>query len=415
MKFAYRGYDRAGAASAGEIEAGTPGEAIDLLRRRGLFVVGEPTPAGSGARAEQRGNGGGGGGGGGRGRGGRLRDMSVFVRQLSVLVSTGTPVVDAIAALERPVPSGRWRAALEDIRHRMEEGSPLSMAIEHHPAYFDGVACSLIAAGESGGNLAEMLRRLAQLARQQVKVRQAVLGALAYPCVLIVIAVTVLTVMLFFVLPRFEGLFQSLGSPLPPTTRALVDLSKALATYWYGPLALAVVGGFGLRAWVKTAGGRRMLHMAAVRVPPLNKLVRALVTARAIRVLGVLLAGRVPMLEALGLTRRACGNLMFEEVFQRAEELVTKGDNVSSALAASGLFPSAVVEGARSGERSGQLAQVLMDMAEFMDEDNEVVLRSVSSLIEPLILAVLGLVIGFVAVSMFLPLFDLAGATGGPK
>jgi type IV pilus assembly protein PilC len=335
------------------------------------------------------------------------------VRQLSVLVSTGTPMIDAITSLEKQLPSGEWRTALAGIRARIEEGSPFSVAVESQPRYFDGVARSLIAAGESGGQLDEMLKRLATLTRQQLKVRASILGALAYPCVLVFISINVLLVMLFFVLPRFEGLFQSLGSPLPPTTQLLMNLSDLLRQYWWGALGGALAIGVGGWMYLGTAAGRQMIHTAAVKAPIIGRVARALIAARVTRVLGVLLAGKVPMLEALSLTRQASGNMLYEALLQRAEELVTKGDNVSTALADSPLLSRSVVEAMRSGERSGQLSTVLLDLSDFMDEDNEIVLRSLSTIIEPIILIFLGVIIGFVAVSMFLPLFDLATAAKG--
>ena len=409
MKFSFRAYDRAGKAVSDVIDAATAQEAEDVLRKRGLFVsevlATRASSKASGAAREFRA------GLGGRGK--RLKDMAVFVRQLSVLVSTGTPMVDAISSIERQLPKSEWRTALESIRKRIEEGSPFSVAVESQPKYFDGVARSLIAAGESGGQLDQMLKRLASLTRQQLKVRASVLGALAYPCVLVFISLNVLGVMLFFVLPRFEGLFQALGSPLPPTTRLLMDLSALLRAYWWAVLAGAGVLGLGTWSYLGSQTGRRALHSAAVTLPLIGRVSRALITARLTRVLGVLLAGRVPMLEALSLTRQATGNVLFEDLIAKAEEQVTKGENVSSSLADSSLLSRSVVEAMRSGERSGQLSAVLLDLSDFLDEDNDIVLRSLSSVIEPIILLFLGVVIGFVAVSMFLPLFDLATATRG--
>lgn len=406
MKFSYRAFDKSGKAVNDAIEATTLADAEEILRRRGLFVsqlvAGESSITQPGKPRPRRARGG--------GRGRRLRDMALFVRQLSVLVSTGTPMVDAITSLERPLPEGPWRTALGEIRSRIEEGSPFSVAIELHPQYFDGVARSLIAAGESGGQLDEMLKRLATLTRQQLKVRSSILGALAYPIVLIVIAMSVLVVMLLFVLPRFEGLFQTLNSPLPPTTRLLLDLGLTLRAYWWAVLGGMAVLGVGLHFWLRTSAAKVLLHGLVLRLPPFAGLAKSLLTSRMTRVLGVLLTGRVPMLEALSLTRLSSGNVHFERLIEHAESLVTKGENVSSAFDNSPLIARSVVEAMRSGERSGQLATVLLDMSEFLDEDNEIVLRSLSSLIEPVILVVLGLIIGFVAISMFLPLFDLAGA-----
>lgn len=409
MKFAYKAFDRSGKAVSDVLEAAGRNEAEETLRRRGLFVtemnegVGSDSASGaSGGGWRRRGGGGG---------GAAKKDMAGFMRQLSVLVATGTPLVDAIASLERQVPAGRWRTTLEDIRRRIEEGAPLSLAVEPHTRYFDGVARSLLAAGESGGKLDDMLKRLAQLTRQQIKIRASIIGAMAYPAVLIFISMNVLVTMLFFVLPRFQGLFETLGSALPPTTQMLVSLSDFLRGYWGAVVPGVIVLVFGIKMWLGTDGGKRWMHALLIRSPYVGVVARSFICARIARVLGVLLEARVPMLEALALTKQAAGNRAYQDLLTRAEELVTKGDNMSTALDASTLVNKAMVEAIRSGERSGQLPAVLMDVAEFMDEDNEIVLRSLSSVIEPIILIFLGVIIGFVAVSMFLPLFDLATVT----
>jgi type II secretory pathway component PulF len=408
MNYAYTAYDKSGKVVSGTTEAGSSSEAGDKLRHDGLFVTqiaqadsGAPASAPSSGRAR---------GAGGRTR--RLKSMAAFVRQLSILVSTGTPIVEAITSLEKQTPPGHWRTSLEDMRSRIEQGASLSVALEHHPRYFDAVARSLIAAGESGGILDAMLKRLSSLARQQVRVRSMVAGAMVYPCLLITVALSVLGVMLFFVLPRFEGLFHSLGSGLPPTTQFLIDLSNLLRDYWWIALPSIAVAGTLAKLWTASPSGRDAIAGFLVRAPHVGKLFRSFATARVVRVLGVLVEGRVPLLDALTLARESAGNPLYERLLHDAEDRVTRGETVSSALANSPLIDPSIVEAIRSGERSGQLGPVLLSLAKFMDEDNEVVLKSLSSIVEPLILIVLGVLIGFVAISMFLPLFDLTGATG---
>ncbi|MBY0261076.1 MAG: type II secretion system F family protein, partial [Phycisphaerales bacterium] len=327
-------------------------------------------------------------------------------------VSTGTPMVEAIASLERQLPPGDWRSTVEDIRSRIEQGAGLSAALEHHPRYFDAVSRSLIAAGESGGQLDEMLRRLSTLIRQQIKVRSAIVGAMVYPCLLITVCIGVLTTMMLFVLPRFEGLFETLHTPLPTTTLIIVEISRFMRAWWWAILLAIVPALVGTKLWLAGAAGGSWLDALLVRLPQFGKLFRAFATARVCRVLGVLVDGKVNLLDALALARESTGNVCYERLLARAEQMVTRGENLSAALAGTPLISDTVVEAVRSGERSGQLGPVLLSLAEFMDEDNEIILRSLSSILEPLILIVLGCLIGFVAVSMFLPLFDLATATG---
>lgn len=410
MKLAYRAYDRTGKLVTDSIDAEGTVQATELLRRQGLFVseIGETTAEAAAIaplrRARLRSAG---------GRSRRLKDMSAFVRQLSILVSTGTPMVDAIASLEQQVSPGAWKNAVADIRSRIEQGVSLSCALEHHPAYFDAVARSLIAAGESSGQLETMLKRLASLTRQQSRTRAMVLGAMVYPSLLITVASAVLVTMLLFVLPRFEGLFQNLGSPLPPTTKLLMDLSHLLRDQWWAALGVAVGVGFTVKFWLASARGHETIQRTMIKLPHFGGLLRSFCTARVLRVLGVLVEAKVPLLDALRLTREASGNRAYGDLLEQVENRVTKGESVSITLERTPLIDANIVEAIRSGERSGSLGPVLASVADFLDEDNEVVLKSLSSVIEPLILIVLGVAIGFVAVSMFLPLFDLATATGG--
>lgn len=403
MKLAYRAFEASGKAVQGVVEAPDAEQGAEKLRRDGLFVV--EIGAQSLTRAARKAS---------RGvRPSRVRTLSVFMRQLAVLVSTGTPVVEALRALERQLPEGEWRTVLADIARRVEEGAQLSEALSAHPGWFDAVARSLIAAGEQGGRLDKMLERLASLLRQQQKVQSALVGALVYPCMLMVVAIGVLGVMIGFVLPRFEGLFKTLGAPLPPTTRILLLCSETVRNQWMFLFPALGLAGFGVWWWFRTPAGQSLIHHALVRLPGIGKITRSFATARIARVLGVLLEGKVAMLEALALTKSAAVNSLYTALLARAEEAVIRGENVSSALADPSLVAPALCEAIRSGERTGQVAPVLLNVADFLDEDNEVVVKSLTSIIEPVILIVLGVVVGLVALSMFMPLFDLTAAGGG--
>jgi type II secretory pathway component PulF len=404
MKFAYEAFDRSGKAASGVIEASSEPDAGEMLRREGLFVSRISAAAGAPAARSTR-----------RARGGRLKNVATFTRQLAVLVSTGTPVVDALEALERQVRDPVFRGTIQDVRRRVEEGATLAQSMEAHPRYFDAVSRSLVSAGESSGRLDAMLNRLADLTRQQVRIRNTLVGAMVYPTLLLTVAAGVLILMMVFVLPRFTGLFKTLNVPLPPTTRALMAVSNAVTTYWYAALlaVAAVVGG----AWwfLRTPSGVRAMHTFAVRAPQLGKLTRSFGTARIARLVGVLLESKVQLLEALQLTREACANVHYNELLARTQDQVTRGEPFSAALASGGdLIHPSVCEAVRNGERTGQIGRVLLSMADFLDEENEVVLKSVTSLIEPLILLALGCVVGLVATSMFMPLFDLTSMAGAP-
>ena len=311
------------------------------------------------------------------------------------------------------LPEGAFRLVIHDIRQRIEEGAQFSDALSSHPQWFNPVCRSLIAAGESGGQLDAMLRRLASLLRQQLKVRSTVIGAMIYPSVLIVVSIIVLVAMIGFVMPRFEGLFTTLGADLPTSTRLLMNIGAFMRADWYWILGALIATGVSLRLWLGSESGRLWRDGAVVWCPQIGKVVRSLATARITRVLGVLLEGKVPLLEALHLARDSTGNSRYGALMDRAIEAVTRGEPVSSAFLESKLVSQSVGEGIRSGERTGQLGPVLSSLADFLDEDNEVLVKSIASIIEPLILMVLGVLVGFVALSMFLPLFDLTAMAGG--
>jgi len=407
MKVCYAGYDKAGGSVSGSIEAATIAVAREQLKKQGLFVTraendaASATGSRSGAFKDFF------------GKGGKLRDVSILLRQMAVLVSTGTTVVDSLLVHERQLKPGAWRTALEDVRQRVEEGAQLSEAMGARPEYFDAVCRSLIAAGESRGKLGEMLQRLATLMRQQMRVRGALIGAMVYPCLLSCVAVAVMALMMGFVLPRFEGLFVTLGAPLPPTTQMLMSISAVVCQWWWAFLGGLIAMAVGFKLWLGSATGRRMLDIVLVRAPSIGRIVRCMAMARIARVLGVLLEGKVTLLDALALTRQSTTNCLYTALIAKAEECVTRGEPVSAAFGDASLVSTSVCEAIRAGERTGQIGAVLLTLADFMDEDNEVVIKSLTSIIEPLILIVLGIMVGFVAISMFMPLFDLAGAGGG--
>lgn len=404
MRIGYKGFDKTGKAVADSIEAADQNAAGEMLRKRGVYVS-EFTSAKEGtARVEVARS--------GRPSSRRLEQVSGFLRQMSVLVSTGTPLVEAMISLEQQQKEGPFRDVLRRVRSRLEEGVQFSDAMAHHPEYFDGVCRSLVAAGESGGKLDAMLTRLATFTRQQVRVRKTVTGAMVYPCLLICVAFVVTFAMLGFVLPRFEGLFKSLDTPLPPTTQILMDASNLAREYWYIGLGLLVVVPVALHVYLKTAAGRATVETLMLATPHLGRLTRGYATARLSRVLGVLLDGKVTLLDAIRLTRQATGIRKYEALLERAEDHVTRGESFSAAINVPDLVPPNFVEAVRSGERGGKVSMVLLTLADAMDEDNDLALKTVTGLLEPLILILLGLVVGGMAISMFLPLFDLTAAGG---
>jgi type II secretory pathway component PulF len=410
VKLAYEAYDKSGKVVKNTIDAKDSTEATESLRRQGLFVTNlKPATSvkGSGAGAT---------GSGSRskkvGQGKRLKHLAVFMRQLYVLVSTGTPLVEGIMSIERQTKDKYWKHVVGRVRQRVEEGTTLADAMSEFPEYFDPICQSLVEAGETAGKLPMMLDRLAMVTRKQQHLRSSVIGAMVYPAMLLVVAVGVLGLMLMFVLPRFGGLFETLDMPLPPTTQVLMMLSAFLLAYWWSVPIMAAAAFFGFRFWLTTPSGVYAVHTMAVRMPGLGKITRSFATARIARLMGILLESFLPLLDVLALVRESTPNMHYRNLLGKAEAAVTRGEPISAAFKDTNLINPTVYEALRSGESSGQVGPLLLNVATFLDEDNEVVVKSLTSIIEPMILIVLGALVGFVAVSMFLPLFDMTAMAG---
>lgn len=413
MNFRYEAIDAVGKRSSGVIAAASAEGARRKLAGHGMHAtdVHETDEAVSGGRSKRA-------NGGGRGksgiaRGSRLTHLVGFSRQMALLVSTGTQVTEALHAVEDQTTDDGFRRVVGELRSRVESGSSLSDAMSDHPRVFDAVSRSLVQAGESSGQLPAMLDRLAQLMRQQEALSKAVSGALAYPVMLFSVSLIVIVATLITVVPRFAGMFESLGADIPSSTAALLWVSGAMQKYWWA--ILAVVGGGGFAAWrtLNTPAGKQAFHKAALGAPLFGGLVRDLALARVCRLLGVLITSRVPLLEALELTRQASALEPIRRLVSEAEESVVDGNTLAEVLSTSSLVTPAIAAATRSAEASGRLGEVLSSLADHLDEDNQVMVKSLSSILEPVILTILGAVVGVVALSLFLPLFDLTAAAGG--
>jgi type II secretory pathway component PulF len=404
MKLAYKAYDGLGRAVAGVVDAGDAAGAAEMLRRKGLFVAevkaSIPTKRRKLWPPDRRAS-----------RGRRLKDVAWFSRQLYVLIASGTRLADALHALERQSRPGSWQQVMTGLRTRVEEGASLAAAMEPHGAYFDPIYRNLIAAGEASGQLVEMFDRLASLTQKQLKVRNSILGALVYPIMLVTIGGTILSLLLLFVIPRFAGLFQTLDVPLPSSTALLLAVSAAFRGYWWLILLAGAAGVAALVAGLRTPRGRSFRDTVILRLPCFGTVVKSLATARIVSLLAVLMQARIGVLEALRHVRHATGNCRYQELITQAEESVAKGEAMSAAFDNPRLINPSVYEAIRSGEDSGEIDRLLLNISVFLDEENEVTVRSLTSIIEPLILIVMGVLVGLISICMFLPLFDLASMT----
>jgi len=403
VNYKYTAYTKDGSRKSGSIEADSPDHARSLVQAEGLYVselseVGETKP------------------GSGRGRSffgsSTLKNVSSFTRQMSVLISSGTPIVQSLEAVERQTVDVKWKSILEDLRTRVEEGSQLSDAMAHYPHVFDDVYCAMIAAGESGGGFDKILSRLSKLVRQEMAVRNNVTGAMIYPALLVTVAGGVMVLLAFTVLPRFKELFETLNAPIPASTSFIMAFADFLKGYWWAVLLGLGVAGTGFHFWVHSKSGRIKLHALQLRLPMFGAVIRAFKTAKIARVMGVLLEAKVPLLESLDIARSSSGNLLYASLIDEAQERVKRGEAMSDAFSGSPLITPSVCEAIRNGEQTGRVGEVLMNLADLMDEDNDLIIRSLTSILEPLILSIMGVLVGVIALSLFLPLFDLTASTG---
>jgi len=409
MRLAYQAYDSKGKVVKDTIDAPNAAEATAALRGRGLFITSIKKAETEDAKSDGRGW-------RIRGGGSDLKGLALFTRQLQVMLATGTPIVQALAALKRQIDNPDWRRTISQLSERVEEGVALSEAMKDHPGRFDPIYRNLVAAGETSGKLPLMLDRLATLTRKQLHTRNTVVGALVYPTLLLCVALGVLCLMLVVVLPRFGDLFTTLDLPLPPTTKALMFCSGILIGYWWAILLVVITTGAGAFVWLRTDHGKQSVYTAMLNLPMVGKVTRSFATARIARLLGVLMDSHLPLLEVLDLIHAGTANVHYRRLLNDAREAVMQGEPISTAFTASDLITPSVAEAMCSGEASGKVAPSMLTMAEMMDEENEVLIKSLTGILEPAILLALGVLVGLMALSIFLPLFDLtAMSAGGPQ
>jgi type II secretory pathway component PulF len=336
----------------------------------------------------------------------------MFSRQLYALVHSGTPLAQGLGALERQAANPHWRAIIGDIRVRLESGSSLSEAMKAHPSCFDTVYVHMISAGESSGKLTVLLDRLATLTRKRAHTINTVRSAMAYPILLGSVSVVVLAAMMLFVIPRFAAMFNDMGIPLPTMTAIMIAVSAWLRQFWWALLIALAGGGVGLKYYFASPGGQRLWDGFVLRVPRVGTIVRSFITARIVRLLGLLTDSHLPIQEILRLTRLTTTNALYADLLARAEETVAHGEPISTAFKDSSLISPSVYEAIRSGEQSGQVGPLLLELADFLDEENETTLKSLTSIIEPILLVLMAGMVGVIAMSIFLPLFDVTEMLG---
>lgn len=337
----------------------------------------------------------------------RHDDLVIFSWQFAAMMGAGIPLIPCLSALREQTDSPELSRALGDIRQRVQDGQSLSSALGQYPHIFSNIMISMIKAGESGGFLELSLERIAVQMDKDADLRQKVRSAFVYPVLVLGLAVLIVAFLLLFVIPVFAQVYKSANLQLPGATLALIAVSNFFVLFWWA-VGFVVVGGImGTRAWARSERGRPKADALKLRLPLFGVLIRKVSLARALRVLGTLISTGVPLVDALEDAARVSSNHVIASALRFAIVRVTEGDKLRQPLEASGEFPPMVIQMVAAGEESGDLGGMLNKVADFYDRDIEYTVKRLTTIMEPLLTIFLGVIVGFVAVSMYMPIFSL--------
>ncbi|MBL0212755.1 MAG: type II secretion system F family protein [Myxococcales bacterium] len=338
------------------------------------------------------------------------KDLQIFTRQLATMIDAGLPLVQCLDILANQSPNKIFARILTQVKGSVEGGATFSDSLRKHPRVFDDLYVNLVAAGEAGGILDTILNRLAIYIEKNVKLKGQIKSAMYYPVGILVVAIGVIAVMLVKVIPTFENMYRNMGNAeLPQATRVVIGISHGFINKWYlyvGTIAGVIVGSTMMR---RTERGREIFDRMLLRLPVIGPTLRKIVVARFTRTLGTLLASGVPILDALDICARTSGNKVVEKGIFRARDKISEGHDMAGPLADSRVFPSMVVQMIGVGEQTGAMDQMLNKIADFYEEEVDAAVTAMTSLIEPIMMAFLGVVVGGLIIAMYLPIFKLAG------
>ena len=400
--FAYSGRTRQGRTVTGERIAETMDGAVAALRREQILVT-QISPLKEAAPKAAKPS----------GKSVSAKNLAVFTRQFSVMIDAGLPLVQCLEILGTQEEDKNFSSVILATRTDVESGASLADAMKKHPKAFDPLFTNMIAAGEAGGILDTILKRLATYIEKAVKLRGQVKSAMIYPVAVIVIAVLVVGVILWKVIPTFASLFSGLGAELPLPTRIVIAASNGLVRFM--PFVLVGIGAavFAFRAYYNSTNGRRVIDAITLKLPVLGQLMRKIAVARFCRTLSTLLASGVSILEALDITARTAGNAIIEEAITTTRKSIERGETIAAPLKETNVFPSMVVQMISVGEATGALDTMLGKIAEFYEEEVDTAVAGLLTLLEPIMIFFLGVVVGGIVIAMYMPIFDLISKLTG--
>jgi type IV pilus assembly protein PilC len=340
------------------------------------------------------------------------KDLVVFTRQFSTMIDAGLPLVQGLTILAEQSENPTFKAILKEITKDVEGGSTLAEAMKKHPKVFDDLFTNLVAAGEVGGILDTILRRLASFIEKAEKLKSQIKGAMTYPAVVVGIAIIVISVILIFVIPVFEDMFKSFGSALPVPTQIVVNMSRFLKgnIHWVIIAAGALVYGF--KRYRGSEKGRKQTDAIFLKFPVFGELLKKTAVARFTRTLGTMISSGVPILDALEIVAKTSGNVIIEEIIYEVRGSIAEGQTIAEPLSENDIFPGMVIQMIAVGEATGALDSMLEKIADFYDEEVDAAVGALTSMLEPLLMLFLGGSIGGLVIAMYLPIFGMAAAMG---
>ena len=398
--FAYRGKSRAGVEVRGEREADTKQALLATLRREQIspLMVKEKGKELSLPKL-----------------GGKVKtkELAIFTRQFSVMIDAGLPLVQCLEALAQQQENKVFAGVLQAVRTEVEGGSTLAYAMSQHPKVFDPLYTNMIAAGEAGGILDTILQRLSSYIEKAVKLKRAVQSAMVYPVAVLTIAVGVIILILWKVVPIFVNLFASLDAGLPLPTRMVIAMSNFVGRYIIFMVPAAIGLGYAFRRYYQTPPGRMTVDGLMLKVPVLGNVLRKIAVARFSRTLSTLITSGVPILEGLAITARTAGNAVIEKAIMETRTSIEQGKTIVEPLRESGVFPTMVTQMVAVGEQTGALDNMLTKVAEFFEDEVDAAVADLLTAIEPIMILLLGVIVGGIVISMYLPLFSLISKLSG--
>ena len=395
--YSWKGKSRGGVSQEGVLAADSKEAVIAMLRKQQVLVT-AVTEKGKEIALPKFGG------------GVSQKEIAIFTRQFSVMIDAGLPLVQCLEILGSQQENRTFQKTLFEVRQDVESGSTLADALKKHPKVFTDLYVNMVAAGEAGGILDTILRRLADYIEKAVKLQAAVKKALVYPSAVIMIAIVIVWVIMTFVIPVFAALFQNLGggAQLPLPTRIVMTISRQM--WWFSPLVFAggLIGYFlAYRPYYATEQGRRTVDGLKLRAPVIGMLLRKIAVARFCRTLGTLISSGVPILDALDITARTAGNQVVADAVNATRRSIEQGKTISEPLGQTEVFPSMVVQMIAVGEQTGALDTMLTKIADFYDDEVDNAVATLLTLLEPIMISFLGVMIGGIVIAMYMPIFNL--------